>query len=426
MKKIIIFLILILNSAEIFAKDGDLDLTFNKTGKFSIPFGNQFSILYSVLVQPDEKIVAVGMSDIEFALVRLNVDGEMDNSFGHKGRVILPITNTNSLNMSIAIQSDGKLVLTGSSNDQFVVVRVNSNGVLDSTFGTDGIVKFTFGYGINSNAIKIQKDNKIVVGGDSYAGRALNLTRLKIDGKFDPLFTDTIADGFGKVLIQFDLNAVGNAVAIQNDGKILICGNIGGFFSVLRLQSNGALDLNFGPFGLGYVTIISGVSASANSIVLQSDQKIVLGGQSDSKFVLARLTTDGTLDKTFNKKGFVETSIDQIAAIQSIVLQPWDSKIVVAGFSVVELNKFILARYTNDGILDTTFGDKGIVTTDFGRQFLGNVANSVAIDVKARKIVAAGYAGKQIAIARYIGDSNFCLKPLASDIFINAVHQKYQ
>ncbi|MDR3646559.1 MAG: hypothetical protein P4L22_03385 [Candidatus Babeliales bacterium] len=423
MKNVLLGLIVILNMIQVYAKDGDLDLTFNESGKFNIQLGKQFSILYSVAIEKNQKIVAVGTSDINFAIIRLNVDGSLDNSFGTKGKVILPITNISSLSMAIAIEKDGKIVITGVSDDQFVVVRVKPNGQLDGTFGTNGVVKFTFGYGIDSNAVALQKNGKIIIGGDSYAGRALNITRLKIDGNFDPVFTDTIADGVGKVLIQFDLNAMGKSVAIQNDGKILICGNIGGFFSVLRLQNNGALDLDFGPFGLGYVPIVSGVSSCANSVTIQPDQKIVLGGQSDDKFVLARLNTDGSLDKTFNQTGFIETQIDKKSIIQSVALQSWDGKIVVAGYSVLNLNKFIVARYTIDGTLDSTFGNNGIVVTNFAVEpFLGNAANSIAIDSKARKIVAAGYAGKQIAVARYIGDSNFCLD---KDVFIKELNQKY-
>lgn len=419
-----IILFLILNSAGIYAKDGDLDLTFNKTGKVILS-GNQFAIAYATLVQSDEKVVVVGTIDTNFAVIRLNVDGSLDKIFGSGGKVILPIINVNSLREANVLQNNGKIVITGVSNDQFVVVRLDSNGTLDSTFGAGGIVQFTFGFGIDSNAIQLQKDGKIVIGGDSYSGRALNIVRFEKNGKFDPTFPTPPFDinGPGKVLIKFDLNAFGRGLAIQNDGKILICGNISGFFSVLRLQSNGALDLNFGPFGLGYVTIVGGSFASANSIFVQPDQKIVIGGQADYKFALVRLNTDGSLDKTFNGSGIVQTSIGQNSpntGITSIALQPWDNKIVVAGISVFTTQKFTLARYTNTGKLDTTFGNNGFVITNFGPQITNDGVNSVAIDTFAKKIVAAGYTGNNIAVARYIGNS--CLP---ADTFIQALVAKY-
>ena len=400
MKKITIILFLILNSISIRAKDGDLDLTFNKTGKVTIS-GKLFSITYGTLVQPDKKIIATGTIDTKFAVVRLNVDGSLDKSFGSGGKAILPIINTDSLRQANVLASKGKIVITGVSDDQIIIARLNSNGKLDTTFGSDGIVRFTLGYSIDSNAIKLQKNGKIVVGGDSYSGRALNVSRLNVNGSLDSSFNDGVHTT-GNVLILFDLNAFANGIAIQNDGKILLCGTIANFFSIIRLQNNGALDLNFGPFGLGYVPIVSGVAASANSIVLQPDQKIIVGGKSDSKFVLARLTTDGSLDTTFNGIGFVQTPIAQFATIQSIILQPWDGKIVVGGYSVSNTQRFTLARYTTNGKLDTSFGNKGIVLTKFNNNPVNEAVNSVALDIITRKVIAAGYTNKKSAIARYI------------------------
>ncbi|MDR3646562.1 MAG: hypothetical protein P4L22_03400 [Candidatus Babeliales bacterium] len=402
MKRFLILFLLILSlTPRIYSNDGDLDKTFNNTGKVTLK-GKKFSIAYATLVQPDKKVVVTGTVDTKFTVTRLMPNGTLDQSFGTGGVVTLPIINTNGLNEANVLQSNGNIVITGSSNDKFTIVRLKPNGALDTTFGTGGIVQFILGYGTDSNAIALQKNGKIVIGGDSYAGRGLAISRLDANGVLDPSFTDGVS-GNGKVLFLFDLNAFGNGVAIQKDGKILLCGVIANFFSIIRLQSNGALDLGFGPFGLGYVPIVSGVAASATSIVVQPNQKILAGGKSDGKFVLARLNSDGSFDTSFNGNGFVQTSIGNAAIINSIMLQPWDGKIVVGGYSVVGTQRFTLARYTPNGKLDTNFGNAGIVITKFGGKHpINEAVQSIAIDVISRKIVAAGYTNARTAIARYI------------------------
>lgn len=398
MKKILL-IIMLLNCKAIYCKDGDLDKTFNKTGKVSLAIG-KLNTAFTTLVQPDKKVLAAGTINSKFAVIRLNNDGSLDTSFANTGKAILQISNTDSLNQAMALQPDGKILLTGASNDKFVVVRLNANGSLDKTFASGGILIFILGYGIDSNAIQVQKNGKIVIAGDSYANRAINVIRLNANGTFDPSFTDGV-HGAGKVMIKFALTASCKGLAIQNDGKIVVCGNIAGFFSVLRLQSDGALDLNFGPFGLGYVPIISGKVAGANSVIVQSNGKIVVGGFSDNSFALARLTSDGSLDTSFNGKGFIETSIDKKAVIQSVTIESTDNKILVAGFSVTGPMRYVLARYNPNGTLDKTFGNQGIIFTNFEQTFLGDVANSITFDKSTNKIVVAGYAGKKLAVSRY-------------------------
>lgn len=421
---LILLLLLIANLHAGNNHDGELDVTFNKTGKLNLAIGTQFNVVYSVLVQQDHKILACGTVDTNFAIIRLNIDGSFDKSFANSGKFILPVINTDSLRQSMALAKNGKIYITGASNDQFIVIALNSNGTFDSNFANNGILAFSFGSGIDSNSIQLDSNNKIVIAGDSFSGGTINVIRLNNDGTFDKTFTDG-KSGPGKVAIPFSLSATQRGLAIQKDNKILVSGTISGFFSVLRLQSNGSLDLNFGPLGLGYVTIISGISACANALTLQSDGKIIAGGQSDSKFVVAKLNSDGTLDQTFNKVGYVITALDQKAAINSVVVQNWDNKIVVAGFSVLGATKFIVARYATHGKLDNSFGIKGIIFTNFGQAFLGDNANSITIDQSARKIIAGGNTGNNFAISRYLADAAFTKCITQADIFIINLLKKY-
>ncbi|HYM00812.1 MAG TPA: delta-60 repeat domain-containing protein [Blastocatellia bacterium] len=225
----------------------------------------------------------------------------------------------------------------------------------------------------------------------------------------------------GKITTDFFGSDDGaGAVALQNDGKIVVAGNAtsastGLDFALARYNADGSLDLGFGSQGK-VTTDFFGNTDLASSVAIQPDGKILAGGNAKTSFIntdfaLARYNSDGSLDPTFGSGGKVTTDffggVDEVFAI---ALQS-NGKIVLAGHAnMVNASggDFALARYNSDGTLDATFNNTGKVTTDFFGD--SDAAFDVAIDTNGR-IVAAGQAvaagtGSDFAVVRYNADGS--------------------
>jgi uncharacterized delta-60 repeat protein len=250
----------------------------------------------------------------------------------------------------MALQPDGKILLAGSCSTSTdsdgilfsTIVRFNSNGILDSTFGSGGAAVLA---GLPS-AIALQSDGKILVAG------AGGLSRYNTNGSVDSSFGI-----FGSV------GNVGTtaAVALQNDGRILVACTLArqlsvapdGDFALVRYDSDGTVDQAFGTRGGVLANFSTGTSnATAFAIAVQSNSDIVVAGKASqgnnfSEFALARFTSLGTLDSSFGMDGVVITSFGQADSIAAIVLQT-DGKIVAVGNRLNVTNgndAFALARY---------------------------------------------------------------------------------
>src|SRR6266540_155863 len=168
---------------------GDLDPTFGAGGKVTTVFGGD-SRAYVLVLQPNGKLVAAGVGPNGFALARYNPDGSLDTSFGAGGKVTTPIGAANAL----VLQPDGKLVAAGSNNispSDFVLVRYNPNGSLDTSFGGDGKVTTAIGFGARAFALALQPDGKLVAAGMGWTGSTgfeSALVRYNPDGSLDTSF----------------------------------------------------------------------------------------------------------------------------------------------------------------------------------------------------------------------------------------------
>lgn len=177
--------------------------------------------------------------------------GSLDNAFGNSGKVITDFGSTSSsFGSAVAIQSDGKIVVAGLNSNagktSCAIVRYNINGTLDNSFDTDGIVITNFSNVTTDYSIVIQNDGKIVVAGTIIVNAPDNtvfgVTRYNINGSLDIGFGNN-----GQTILG---RAYCNSIAIQSDGKILMAGSYLDF-SVVRLNSNGTPDSNFGIYGNG-------------------------------------------------------------------------------------------------------------------------------------------------------------------------------
>lgn len=215
----------VLCPARNYAAPGDLDLTFNTTGKVTTPIGTDTDSASGVAVQSDGKIVVAGSSVVAgsygFALARYNADGTLDTTFGTAGKVTTAIGPASGLGRDLAIQADGKIVVVGRANngtdDDFAVARYNSNGTLDTTFGTGGIVMTPIGTNEEAaESVVVQSDGAVVVAGFTWNGsnNDFALVRYTSTGALD----STFGTG-GKVTTPVGASSdLAFSVTLQSDG----------------------------------------------------------------------------------------------------------------------------------------------------------------------------------------------------------------
>lgn len=405
-----------------YSQAGSLDLSFDTDGivtTLNIGIG---ASVRSIAMQNDGKIVVAGYTitsaSNDFALARYNSDGSLDLSFDSDGIVTTDFGGNNDRGFSIAIQNDGKIVVAGQTNISSIydiaIARYNYDGSLDLNFDTDGKVTTDFGNSEESvNSIAIQSDGKIVVAGYSKIGSTEDfaLVRYNTDGSLDSSF-----DTDGKVTTTIAVSGeVANSVAIQSDGKIVAAGyrtnNFNSDFALMRYNTNGSLDLSFDVDGIIF-TPIGTNNERGNSVAIQNDGKILVGGYSyigsNNDFALVRYDTNGNLDTSFDTDGKVTTPIGTSQdAGNSMALQN-DGKIVVAGHTINgSKTDFALIRYNTNGSLDISFDTDGKVTTTIGTTT--DRANAVAIQSDG-KIVASGSSNSSFqdnfALVRYNNDFN--------------------
>ena len=277
-----------------FNADGSRDQTFGNNGNVVTTFGDRTASAADVVLQADGKIIVVGVSGAgpyselnDFALARYNADGNLDQSFGTAGKVITHfpgVFNTGSTATCVALQSDGKLVVGGTYKNertphQFALARYNSNGSLDSTFGSSGKVMTTVGTGdAFSFAIALQSTGRIVLAGYSYTqGHDFSLAGYNPDGTLDSTFGN---GGFMATDFSGSTDDIAYAMTMQRDGKLVVAGRTGSYpnfdFALARYSSDGQPDETFGAGG----KVITNLSTTddAYAVALQRDGRIVLAG----------------------------------------------------------------------------------------------------------------------------------------------------
>jgi uncharacterized delta-60 repeat protein/uncharacterized repeat protein (TIGR01451 family) len=335
--------------------DGSLDPSFGSGGKVTTDFGG-FDAASAAVIQPDGRIVAAGRSGSgDFALARYNTDGSLDTTFGNGGKLTTDFGGFDAA-FGVALQADGKIVAAGQGGPGggFALARYNTDGSLDPSFGSGGEVTthFTSGFEVVI-AVAIQLDGKIVVTGQTFAGgfQQFALARYNTDGSLDTSFASggIVATNFG-----FD-SAFGGALAIQPDGKIVAAGRAGTDFLLARYNGDGSLDATFGSGGIVTTDFGGTVFDAAFGVALQSNGKIVAAGGTFNGFVgpsadfaLARYNPDGSLDASFGSGGQVTTDFGGFDVARSVALQA-DGKIVAAGTGGAG-SDFALARYLGDAV----------------------------------------------------------------------------
>jgi len=410
-------------SSLVAALPGAPDASFGSgLGKVFTPIGSGTDVAYSLALQPDGMIVVAGTcsngADYDFCLARYLANGALDTTFNGSGKVITTMGNGNDGAYSVVLQPDGKILVVGSCLNgftyDFCLARYLASGALDSSFNGTGKVITAIGSDNDAAySVALQPDGKIVAAGRCSNGTDYDfcVARYLASGAPDLSF-----NGTGKVITPIGSgNDIVRGVALQPDGKIVVagyCANGATYdFCLARYLASGTLDMSFQGAGTDVAPIGAG-DDYAISLSLQPDGKIIVAGVCsngiNSDFCLARYLADGAFDTTFNGTGKVITPIgsgDDYG--YSVVLQP-DGKIVVAGYCSNGTNlDFCLARYLTNGTLDASFGSTGKVITAIGSGT--DIANSAALQPDG-KIVVAGYCSNGInedfCLARYEGGPN--------------------
>jgi len=376
---------------------GPLDPTFDGDGIVTTTIGS-YDTGRAVAIQEDGKIVVAGYTgaipNVDFALARYTITGTLDTSFNTDGKLTTNFGDRD-YGFDVVIQNDGKIIAAGSGggivDSNFALARYTITGTLDTTFSDDGKVLTSVGASTQGRGVGLQEDGKIVVVG--YVGTTSHdfaLARYTITGTLDTSFN---TDG----MLTTDLGGdeYGYAVAFQADGKIVAAGYSGGDFGLARYTITGTLDATFGTNGI--VTTDLGDTEYGYDLTIQEDGKILVAGESGPNFALARYTITGTLDTTFNTDGIVTTDFGGDDSGHSLAIQK-NGKIVVAGYKYDDDALFALARYNNDGSLDTSFGSAGRVTTDIK----GNDGRGYGMALQPDgKVVVVGYSEWNFALVCY-------------------------
>jgi uncharacterized delta-60 repeat protein len=367
----------------------------------------------AVALQADGKIVAAGGvvqadNSQDFAVTRYEANGVLDPTFGSGGIVQAPAGTARA----VAVQPDGKIVAAGTDFSHIRVVRYDADGSLDPSFGSGGVVTTPVGTGAaDASAILLQPDGKIVVGGESSVGlqTVFTLVRYDTNGSLDPTFGGggvvTTAVGAGDSAVK--------ALVLQPDGKIVADGDAVGAASegvpgLVRYNTDGSLDATFGNGGIVTTHVgVGGASASTGPLALQPDGKLVVV----VGFSLVRYGADGTLDPTFGAATTFAGTFGPTAS--GLALQP-DGKILVVGsepgYSSTQSELLRLVRFSTSGVLDGTFAN-------FGGVFFGAWAGAngnppppprpaIALQPDGKVVVAGshsddGGATQQFLLARF-------------------------
>jgi uncharacterized delta-60 repeat protein len=403
MKKLFLPIALLASLSEntIAQSAGTLDKTFTTTGYANLDYSGPNERAAAVSFQADGKIVIVGENVVsadatqdKLMIARIDAKGVKDATFGAAGVLKVDTGDKKEYGRDGLVLSDGKILALSSSlvgtTNNMVVVRTTSAGVLDATFGTAGKFIFNKGTGGIARSMALQSDGKIVIGGE--VGGKFLVVRLSKDGVLDTGFG---ASGVATISANVATSVNTSKLLIQKDGKILLVGygfdaNNNCSVAVARFTTAGAPDTAYGTGGVAEIDYTG--NEFFYCAALQSDDKLVIGGKiaplAAAKYetFAARLTTSGKSDPTFGTAGFYRGDLNASQEeMRGMDIQSWDGKIVMGGFIGDDIG---VVRLSSTGALDLSFTTKGFLIIDVPNT-TKDQANAVKID-KNGKIYLTG------------------------------------
>jgi len=390
-------------------QSGEIDQTFGTNGIVITEVSGYYDVPRKVISQQDGLILVAGESfdgtNSSFAVSRYSSSGVLDETYGNNGKATALITiSGGSTSLGGAVQqSDGKIILAGmgynGTDNDIVLVRFGTDGVLDSSFGVGGIYRSDVGTNEGAYAIAIQEDGRILVAG--FAENEIDhdsdflIARYTTAGAPDPSFgtngfvATPFASDYGECRI-----AVFNKLAILNDGSIIAAGSATTIYqtttenrlAIARYTSDGYVDTTFGTPNL----IVDVYGYLASDMVLQDNDRIIIATSNEynKEFSLIRFDQNGLIDLSFGSSGIALAAIGDYDSESSALALQNDGRIIVAGETYQD-GKFVLtlAKFDTNGALDSTFGEGGSVLTTMTTA--NGYASSLAIQADG-KILTAG------------------------------------
>ena len=412
-----------------FAADGSLDTTFGSgTGYVISHFNVAVERAFDAVLQPDGKLVVVGVSDLDAFVARYTEDGSLDTGFGSGG---VAVTHFGSMDFAwgVALQDDGKILVSGEAyfsgvGSDGIVARYTEGGLLDTGFGSGGIVGFRHSTSDRALAVDVQQDGRIVSAiGLAVSGwrEIMGAVRLEANGAVDTSF------GSGGLVIPSVLEHESTpwSIAALDDGGIVLMGlgdteNYKAFVAA-RLDASGAADLTFGDQGVA-TTRVRGTLDYGLDVLGLPDGRILSGVNSHApescetvahqpKMGVVAHLPDGSLDPAFGAGGIANLLANNSRSqVSAMAVQP-DGKLILAGSgSITSYEDFMAVRLMPDGVPDPSFGTDGFAYVQIPLQ--DERAFGVALQPDGKIVLAGSVYGttqKDVQVARL--DASGALDP---------------
>lgn len=396
---------------------GSLDGSFDIDGKQTFDFGASNEAAFSVAVDSLDRVVVAGYTSIgsnsNFAVARFTTAGVFDPDFDSDGKLTISFGVSNDRGYDVAVDSLDRVVVAGytynGSNNDFAVARLTAAGAIDSSIDVDGKQTIAFGashdYGYG---VAIDSQNRAVISGRTSNGTDFDfaVSRLTATGALDASFN---SDGKQTTAFLAATFATGRTIAVDREGRTLVAGSAfngsNDDFAIARYTTIGTLDTSFG--GTGIVTVDFGGPGGddAYGVAVDSLNRVVIAGYTSNglnlDFAVARLTTAGTLDSSFDDDGKLIITFGASHDYGYGVAVDSQDRVVVAGYTYIGSGtEMAVARLTATGALDANFDSDGKQTISFGPY--GATATAVAVDSQDRVVVAgyAMYGYSDVAVAR--------------------------
>ena len=370
-------------------------------------------------------IVYVSLVVLGIVQVVRAADGDLDLTFGVGGKVVTDFGSPREHAAGIVIDGSGRTIVVGTTSDytqiNVALARYTTAGALDATFGTGGKVVTGIGpLGAVGNDVTIDRHGKLVVIGESLVERTdgdlsyispdFAVARYNDDGSLDTTF------GTGGIVTK-DMGLYSRAmrVAVDANNRIVLAGyasSPASGMTVLRYNEDGNLDSTFGNAGVVQTVVGDNSLGQGHALAIDGSNRIVVAGVAyiggDSNFALARYNEDGSLDSSFGSGGVVIADVAVGESANAVVIDA-TGRIVAAGSGSSAADPqpdFVVARFASDGTLDTSFNGTGLATMDFG----GTYDSATALLIGGGgKILVTGFTltntvGGDFALARFNSD----------------------
>lgn len=400
------------------AQNGLLDTSFNHIGFQNTNFGQYHASLSVVKEAANGQLIVAGTVgnssakiSYNFFIARYNSNGSIDPSFGTAGSTIIDFASDNDAANTMLLQNDGKIIVAGKSthngNNNMAIVRLTSNGQLDSSFNGTGKLELDIQGGSEEvNAMNFQKDGKIILAGygSSSGLNAALVMRINNNGTLDYTF----GNNTGYKMYTFDGGSYFTSCLTMSDGTIYLAGSSSYTSNekiiLAKLNYNGTPINTFGTNGQAELRSEFGGPFIGQSMHYNPfDKNLYLGGRNSIYPCLLSITTDGTINTNFANKGVANLPFAELGLVRSFTIDEKGDFILCGDVhNNLTGQKGFLMKMKADASADTSWASYGIADLNY----MTNISNSYGIGMnlqKDGKVLMVGFNNNQLAahIARF-------------------------